>query len=45
MRHVNMEAWPRRQHFDFFRAFDHPHFSMCANVDLTTFYGVVKQHG
>jgi chloramphenicol O-acetyltransferase type A len=45
MRYINMETWPRRQHFDFFRAFDHPHFSMCTNVDLTTFYRVVKQHG
>jgi chloramphenicol O-acetyltransferase type A len=45
MRHINLETWPRREHFKVFSAFDHPHFSMCANVDLTTFYPVVKQRG
>jgi len=45
MRHINLETWPRREHFKIFSAFDHPHFGMCANVDLTTFYPVVKQRG
>jgi chloramphenicol O-acetyltransferase type A len=45
MRHIDMQTWPRREHFKVFGAFDHPHFSMCANVDLTTFYPVVKQRG
>ena len=45
MRHINLETWSRREHFKVFSAFDHPHFSMCANVDLTTFYPVVRQRG
>jgi chloramphenicol O-acetyltransferase type A len=45
MRTIDMESWPRREHFKVFGSFDHPHFGMCANVDLTTFYAVVKQHG
>lgn len=45
MRHIDIEAWPRREHFEAFRTFDFPHFNMCANVDLTTFYPFVKQHG
>jgi chloramphenicol O-acetyltransferase type A len=45
MRHIDLETWPRREHFKVYSAFDHPHFSMCANVDLTTFYPVVKQRG
>jgi len=45
MRTIDMQTWPRREHFKVFSAFDHPHFSMCANVDLTTFYPVVKQRG
>jgi len=45
MRHINLETWSRSEHFKVFSAFDHPHFSMCANVDLTTFYPVVKQRG
>lgn len=45
MRYIDMQTWPRREHFQVFSAFDHPHFSMCANVDLTKFYPAVKQHG
>ncbi len=45
MRHIDMQTWPRREHFKVFSAYDYPHFSMCANVDLTTFYPVVKQRG
>ena len=45
MRHINLETWPRREQFRFFNAWDYPHFSLCANVDLTAFYPVVKQRG
>ena len=45
MRHINMETWSRREHFKKFNSFDHPHFGLCANLDLTTFYPVVKRHG
>ncbi len=45
MRHINLETWSRREHFKVFSSWDYPHFSMCANVDLTTFYPVVKQRG
>jgi len=43
MRHIDLRTWPRRAHFDFFSRFDHPHFGLCANVDLTRFYPLVKQ--
>lgn len=43
MRKIDIPTWPRRQHFEFYRGFDHPHFNMCANVDLTRFYPYVKQ--
>jgi len=43
MRTIDMQTWSRREHFEVFSAFDHPHFGMCANVDLTKFYPVVKQ--
>jgi chloramphenicol O-acetyltransferase type A len=45
MRTIDLQTWPRRQHFDLYRAFDHPHFGMTANVDLTSFYPYVKQRG
>jgi len=43
MRTIDMQTWPRREHFKVFSAFDHPHAGFCAHVDLTTFYPVVKQ--
>jgi chloramphenicol O-acetyltransferase type A len=45
MRNIDMQTWPRRQHFKLYSAFDHPHFNMCANVDLTAFYPFVKKRG
>jgi chloramphenicol O-acetyltransferase type A len=43
MRHIDLETWPRRDHFKVFSTWDYPHFSLCANVDLTAFYPTVKQ--
>ncbi|MGD2253023.1 MAG: chloramphenicol acetyltransferase [Anaerolineales bacterium] len=43
MRKIDMNTWPRRQHFEFFRAFDHPHFSICANLELPAFDIFVRQ--
>jgi chloramphenicol O-acetyltransferase len=45
MRYINLETWSRREHFRFFGAYDHPHFGMCANVDLSAFHSAVKQRG
>lgn len=45
MRYVDMQTWSRRKHFKFFRTFNHPHFSMCVNVDVTAFYPFVKRNG
>ena len=45
MRTIDLETWPRREHFRLFTAKDFPYFSLVANVDLTAFYPVVKQRG
>ena len=45
MRMIDMQTWSRREHFKFFSTFNHPHFGMTANVDLTAFYPLVKQRG
>jgi chloramphenicol O-acetyltransferase type A len=45
MRQIDIQTWARRDHFKTFGALDNPHFNMCANVNLTTFYPVVKQRG
>jgi chloramphenicol O-acetyltransferase type A len=44
MREIDLESWPRREHFQFFSTFNHPHFSMCANMDLTKLLPFVKEH-
>lgn len=43
MRRIDIETWPRRRHFELFSTWDHPHFSMCADVDLTAFCPGVKE--
>lgn len=43
MRKIEMDAWGRREHFAIFNGMDYPHFSMCANVDVTGFYPAVKE--
>jgi chloramphenicol O-acetyltransferase type A len=42
MREINIQTWPRSQHFKTFNAFNHPHFNMSANIDLTDFVSFVK---
>ena len=45
MRSIEMATWPRRHHFRLFKGFDHPHFSMSVNVDVTPFHAFVKRNG
>jgi chloramphenicol O-acetyltransferase type A len=45
MRTIDMQTWSRRNHFKLFSSFNHPHFSMCVNVDVTAFYPFVKRNG
>jgi chloramphenicol O-acetyltransferase type A len=43
MRVIDRETWPRREHFEFYSQFDHPHFGLSANVDVTAFVPAVKE--
>jgi chloramphenicol O-acetyltransferase type A len=45
MRHIDMGTWPRREHFALYSGFDHPHFGMCADVDVTAFFPAVGERG
>ena len=45
MRYIDMQTWSRRHHFRVFSSFNHPHFNMCVNVDVTAFYPFVKRNG
>ena len=44
MRKIDISTWERRDHFNFLRTFDMPHFNMCANVDVTALYPAMKGH-
>lgn len=43
MRTIDLETWPRRVHFEFYKDMDMPHFNLTANVDITKFYPLIKQ--
>ena len=45
MRTIDMQTWSRREHFEFFSNFNHPHFNMCANVDITKLFRYSKEQG
>jgi chloramphenicol O-acetyltransferase type A len=44
MRQIDIQTWSRREQFSVFSMYDHPHFNICANVDLTHFHPVMKRH-
>lgn len=35
---LDLEEWPRRAHFEFFRAYDNPWFNLCADVDVSALH-------
>lgn len=44
MKEIDLNAFPRKAHFEYFKSLSYPHFNVCANVDITKFYHFVKQH-
>lgn len=42
MRYIELHNLHRKKHFDFFNSMDQPHFSICANVDITSFSTAIK---
>jgi chloramphenicol O-acetyltransferase type A len=43
MKKINIETWHRKSHFNYYKDFDMPHFSITANVDITKLYNFVKE--
>ncbi len=43
-RKLEIERWARKEHFEFFRAFEEPFFGVCVNVDCTAAYNFAKQN-
>ena len=42
MKIIPLENWPRKDHYLFFREFEYPYFSLCANIDITNFLPLIK---
>lgn len=45
MKLIDLDNWERREHFNFFRGMDYPHFNITANLDITAFYPFIKEKG
>lgn len=42
MKYIDIENWKRKDHYNYFKQLDYPHFNICGNVDITNFYKYVK---
>jgi chloramphenicol O-acetyltransferase type A len=45
MKTLDIESWERKNHYNYFKSLDYPHFSICANVDITNFMKFIKNKG
>ncbi|MFH1809182.1 MAG: CatA-like O-acetyltransferase [Pseudomonadota bacterium] len=45
MRWIQFEQAHRRKHFEFFRDLNHPHFSVCAQVEIGTWAAALRTRG
>lgn len=43
--HLDLETWPRREAFDFFRGFDKPYINICTRLDVTGLKAAQAQAG
>ncbi len=43
MKIIPLENWPRKDHYLFFREFEYPYFSLCADMDITHFLPLIKK--
>lgn len=43
MKIIDINNWERKEHYNYFKSLDYPHFNICANIDITEFYKFVKK--
>lgn len=41
--YLDLDTWPRREVFEFFRHFDKPYFNVCLRLDVTNLLGELKR--
>jgi chloramphenicol O-acetyltransferase type A len=44
MKFVDTEKWNRKDHYNYFKELDYPHFNICGNIDITKFYRYIKDN-
>lgn len=45
MRYIDLENYPRRSHYEYFRSLAYPYVGMTANVDVTNLLAAAKRRG
>ena len=45
MKFIDLETFPRRSHYEFFKSYAYPYMGMNANVDVTNLYNSAKKLG
>jgi chloramphenicol O-acetyltransferase len=45
MREIDLERWPRREHFDLYRAMDFGHVNLCIEADITELWETRRRAG
>lgn len=45
MRIIDLETWPRRSQYELLHNWEYPHFSLCANMEITAFRAAQKARG
>ena len=43
MKTIPLEDWPRKEHYLFFRDFDYPYFSLCAEMDISVLLPLIRE--
>jgi chloramphenicol O-acetyltransferase type A len=41
-KYLDLETWPRRDLFEFFRGYQNPYFNICTRLDITQLMGVLR---
>ncbi len=45
MKHIDLEKWKRKEHFNFFYRADYPQYNICMDIDVTRFLAFIKKEG
>ena len=45
MTFIDLETFPRRSHYEFFKSYAYPYMGITANVDVTNLYNSAKSQG